>query len=166
MMAIKRGSLWAFLALTAWTLPIAAQRGQRRAALVLDIERVFIDQAVQQMGLTDDQATRFRRVEAQWGAKRAGLETEERQLQQALGHALTPGVAGNPDSVSRFVDALNENRVQYAESFRDEMHDLSTVLTPIQRGQFQLMRDRLLARVRQLQESRPGNALRQEPMQP
>jgi hypothetical protein len=58
--------------------------------------------------------------------------------------------------VSHLVDAINVNRIAYAETFRDEMRDLTPVLTPVQRGLFQLSRDRLLARVKDLQQQRPG----------
>jgi hypothetical protein len=71
---------------------------------------------------------------------------------------LRPGVAANPDNVSRFVDGLNVNRVAYAETFRDEMKELAPILSPVQRGQFQVARDRLLQRVRDLQSQRPNGA--------
>ena len=117
------------------------------------------------MALTVDQQPRFRRVVSSWAQKRGALEVEERQLRQSLKRELTPGVAANPDSVSRFVDDLNANRVAYAETFRDEMRDLTPILTPVQRGQFQVRRDQLLQRIRDLQQQRPGGALRTLPNQ-
>jgi hypothetical protein len=151
------------------TAPVAAQRpgGQRpgaaRAALLQNIEQIFLNQVTSEMALTADQQPRFRRVVSVWAQKRAALEAEERQLRQSLKTELTPGVAANPDSVSRFVDALNANRVAYAESFRDEMRDLTPILNPVQRGQFQVRRDQLLQRIRDLQQQRPGGALRSPP---
>ncbi|HEY4101511.1 MAG TPA: hypothetical protein VGM20_11625 [Gemmatimonadales bacterium] len=134
--------------------PLAAQKEPRRAALEQNIERVFMNQVTKEMGLTPDQVGPFQRVVTTWAQKRAGLETEERQLRLSLMGELRPGVAANPDNVSRYVDGLNSNRVAYAETFRDEMKELAPILSPVQRGQFQVARDRLLQRVRDLQLQR------------
>ena len=148
--------------------PLLAQgRVQRpgRTVLVQNIEQLFLKQVTTEMALTPDQQGRFQRVVLSWAQKRSQLEAEERELRQSLRRELTPGVAANPDSVSRFVDALNNNRVAYAESFRDEMHELTPILNPVQRGQFQVRRDQLLQRIRELQQQRPGGAL-QTPVNP
>ncbi len=143
--------------------PMSAQQGSRpRAALVRDIDVMFMNQVTREMALSGDQVTRFQRLVSTWAQKRATLAAEERRLRQALASELRPGVAANPDSVSKFVDALNDNRVDYANSFRDEMRELTPILTPVQRGQFQVARDRLLQRIRDLQQQRPGaGSLRQ-----
>jgi hypothetical protein len=144
--------------------PLVAQRqgNQRpaRAALVRNIEEIFLNRVSRVMALTPEQQPRFQRVVLAWAQKRASLEIEEHQLRQALNRELTPGVAANPDSVSRFVDALNANRVAYAESFRDEMRELTPILNAVQRGQFQVARDQLLQKVRELQQQRAGVGLR------
>lgn len=160
-----RGHLrWGWLALLlVGVMPLAAQRvGRPRAALVRDIEQVFMNQVSREMGLTAAQEAPFRHVELSWAQKRAVLETEERQLRQSLNVQLTPGVAANPDSVTYAVDALNANRVAYAETFTGEMRDLTPILTPVQRGQFQMARDRLLQKIQQLQQQRTGGGLRQQ----
>ena len=140
--------------------PINAQKAppvQRpRAALLQDIDRMFLNQVTREMALSPEQVPRFQRVVSTWAQKRNTLEAEERRLRQALNGELRPGVAANPDSVSKFVDALNDNRVDYANSFRDEMRELMPILSPVQRGQFQIARDRLLQRVRELQQQRQG----------
>lgn len=144
--------------------PLAAQRPGNprpaRAALVRDIEQIFLTRVTRVMALTPEQQPRFQRAVLAWAQRRESLETEERQLRQSLNRELTPGVAANPDSVSRFVDALNANRVAYAESFRDEMRELGPILNPVQRGQFQVFRDQLLQKVRELQQQRTGAGLR------
>jgi hypothetical protein len=140
-----------------------AQKGGRilppRQALLEEINRRFLNQMIAEMGLTDAQIPRFKQVVLSWAQKRATLEQEERRLHQALvGGELRPGVAANPDSVARFVDGINAVRVEYAETFRDEMRDLTPILTPVQRGQFQIRRDQFLQRVRDLQQKRAGGA--------
>ena len=146
--------------------PLAAQgggRGNQRpggpppriAALRGQIEESFKRRATKELALTDDQANRMSKIVQVTGDRRRGLEEEMRRLQDALDSELRPGVAANSDSVSRMIDRMGQNRIAYAESFRDEMRDLSPVLTPIQRGQYLIMRDRLLQRIRELQDSRP-----------
>jgi hypothetical protein len=130
-----------------------------RQALLEEINRRFVNQVIAEMGLTEAQIPRFKRVVVSWAQKRAVLDQEERRLRQALiGGELRPGVAANPDSVAKFVDGINAVRVEYAETFRDEMRDLTPILTPVQRGQFQIRRDQFLQRVRDLQQQRAGGA--------
>ncbi|MBK7596402.1 MAG: Spy/CpxP family protein refolding chaperone [Gemmatimonadetes bacterium] len=146
--------------------PLTAQGGGRgsqrpggpppRAAILRgQIEETFKRRAVKELALTDDQAARMSRVVQATGERRRLLEEEMRRLQDALDGELRPGVAADADSVSRMIDRMGQNRVAYAESFRDEMRDLQPVLTPIQRGQYLIMRDRLLQRIRELQDNRP-----------
>jgi hypothetical protein len=164
-MICSRAAVAMLMTLSLAAAPLTAQReGGRqapaRARLLQNIEQVFLNQVTAEMALTADQQPRFRRVVTSWAPKRAALEFEERQLRQSLKRELTPGVAANPDSVSKYVDELNANRVAYAETFRDEMRDLTPILNPVQRGQFQVRRDQLLQRIRDLQQQRPGGALR------
>jgi hypothetical protein len=142
------------------TAPMRAQANagqpRPRAALLQDINRMFLNQVVREMALSPDQVPRFERVVSMWAQKRNTLEAEERRLRQALAGEQRPGVAANQDSVSRFVDALNDIRVDYASTFRDEMRELTPILSPVQRGQFQIARDRFLQKVKDLQQQRPG----------
>lgn len=145
--------------------PLAAQGGRlnqrpggpppRIAALRGQIEQSFMRRAQKELALSDDQAARMQKIVAAAGERRRGLEEEMRRMQDALDGELRPGVAANADSVSRMIDRMGQNRVTYAESFRDEMRELQPVLTPIQRGQYLIMRDRLLQRIRELQDNRP-----------
>jgi hypothetical protein len=91
------------------------------------------------------------------------MERDERRLRAALAGQLRPGVAANPDSVNKLVDALTNHRVAYAQTFQDEMRELSTILNPVQRGQYLLLRDRLMQRVQALMENRPAAALPDRP---
>jgi hypothetical protein len=88
--------------------------------------------------------------------KRRDMERQERDLRQALNRQLRPGVAADADSVARLVDGLTEQRVAYAETFREEMREVAAILTPVQRGQYLLLRDRLMQRVQEIRQSRPG----------
>lgn len=130
------------------------------------VEDRFALQVKEQLGLSDDQAARLRGAMAGIADKRRTMERQERELRQALNRQLRPGVAADPDSVGRLVDALTERRVAYAETFRDEMREVSAILTPVQRGQYLLLRDRLIQRVQEIRQSRQGAATRPSPPSP
>ena len=131
--------------------PIRAERLRRQ------IEQRFADRLKEELGLTEDQASKMRVALATIGARRRGMEQEERQLRQALAFQLRPGVAANSDSVAKLVDALTTHRVAYAQTFKDEMRDLSAILNPVQRGQYLMLRDRLMQRVQELLQARAAN---------
>jgi hypothetical protein len=146
---------------TAAPRAVAQGRGEQlrpnRAAMLQDINQRFANQVIKEMGLSADQVPRFRRIVVSWAQKRSALEAEEQRLRMALANEFRPGVAANPDSAAKFVDAVNDNRVEYAMTFRDEMRELTPILSPVQRGQFQVARDRLLQRIKeQLQQRAAG----------
>lgn len=157
------------LLLLAVASPLAAQGGRqnpprggggggalpRIAALHRQIEETFMRRTTQELGLTDDQAVRMSKIVLAAGERRRGLEEEQRQVRGALDDQLRPGIAANADSLSRTIDRLTQNRVAYAESFRDELKELQPILSPVQRGQYLILRDRLLQRIRELQDQRP-----------
>jgi hypothetical protein len=126
------------------------------------IEDRFTERLGRDLGLSDDQATRVHGILATWNAKRRSLEREERRLRQALAAQMRPGVAAEEAVVSRTLDAILDGRLAFVQSFRDELRELATVLTPVQRAQYLLLRDRLAQRVQEIRSQRPGPpALRQ-----
>jgi hypothetical protein len=118
------------------------------------IEERFGERLKEELGLTPEQATRLRVSLAGIAARRRGMEEEERGMRRALAAQLRPGVAANADSVTRLVDALTNHRVAYAQTFKDEMRELSAILNPVQRGQYLLLRDRLMQRAAELQQGK------------
>lgn len=151
MRSIYAAGLALVLIVLGTTSAMAQKPGARAALLRGRIEEQFVRRMQLELGLSDETAARTQRVVTSWASRRRALEEEERRLRQALNLQLRPGVAANSDSVGSYVDDLTANRVAYAQSFRDEMRDLSPILTPVQRGQFQLMRDRLLLRMQEVQ---------------
>ena len=118
------------------------------------VEERFGQRLKEELGLNADQATRLRVTLAGLAARRRGMEQEEREMHQALAGQLRPGIAANADSVGRLVDALTNHRVAYAHTFKDEMRELTAILNPVQRGQYFLLRDRLMRRAAELQQGR------------
>jgi hypothetical protein len=134
------------------TLP-APVRAQRLRQM---IEARFGERLKEELGLTDDQAAKLKVSLATVASRRRAMEADERTMRQALASQLRPGVAANADSVGRLVESLTNHRIAYAQTFKDELRDLSTILTPVQRGQYLMLRDRLMQRAQDLRQGRAG----------
>lgn len=140
-------------------LPLGAQEtgpepGDRAVELRRQIEDRFAARVQEELGLTDQQASRMREVVGGYFVKRRGMEAEERRLRQSMAGELRPGVAANKDRVARLTDQLLDLKVRFAQSYRDEVKDLSGFLDPVQVAQFLIMRERLFDRIREAQEDR------------
>ncbi len=118
------------------------------------IEVRFGERLSEELGLTDGQSVKVRGILATWAVKRRNLEREDRQQRAELSAAMRPGVAANDQAVSRLVDAILATRGAMVQTFQDEMAELGTVLSPVQRAQYLLLRDRLLQRVQELRQER------------
>ena len=133
-------------------LPLAAQRSDRETgrsdSLRHRLEERFAARVQQELGLTNEQATRLRATSTTYGARRRELRNQERRIKQALWQQLQPGVAANNDSVSRLTDALIQLKLTSAQAARDEMNELSRYLNPVQRARLYLMREQLYHRVK------------------
>lgn len=155
MRTMTRGFVVATLLIAPISLSAQGVPGDRPERVRERIEAVFANRLKQELRLSDAEAQQVGAVLTEWGETRRGLEQEERALRRALDGQLRPGVAANGDSLSRVIDRLLQNRVEYAESFQGEMRALEPILSPVQRAQFLRMRDMILQRVRELQEQRP-----------
>ncbi len=117
------------------------------------IEQRFAARVQEQLGLSNDQMTRLRATTIKFGGRRRDLEGRQITIRRALANQLRPGVAADQDSVARLTDDLLSGRVAYAQTFRDELAELKTYMTPVQRAQLMTMRERLLRRAQQFRES-------------
>ncbi len=135
----------------------APQDDAAREALRQKIEDRFAARVQEELGLTDDQAAKMRVTASTYFAKRRTLEQNERKLRQALAGQLRPGVAANQDSVSRLMESMLQVREKYLQTFRDEIKDQSAYLSPVQRAQYYMLREKLLERVRQARENPPDH---------
>ena len=133
----------------------APQDDAAREALRQKIEDRFAARVQEELGLTDDQAAKMRVTASTYFAKRRTLEQNERKLRQALAGQLRPGVAANQDSVSRLMESMLQVREKYLQTFREELKDQSAYLSPVQRAQYYMLREKLLERVRQARENPP-----------
>lgn len=144
----------------AGTTPGAAQQGVRpgaqRAQMIQTIERRFWARVVEDLGLNNDQATRLRATVRDYSQRRRELERREGELKQALARQLRPGIAADQDSVAKLTNAFLDIRVAYAQSFRDEHRDVGSYLNPVQQAQLLVVRERLMQRIRAIQQERVG----------
>ena len=120
------------------------------------VEKRFAERVKAELELTDDQASRLKSVAMEHGRRRRELRHRERDLRDALDAQIRDGGTANPDSVARLTRDLLDLRVRYAESWREEMDQLSPFLTPVQRARLLVMRERLLQRVHEMRDGHRG----------
>ncbi len=154
-----RGLVVCFLLLAVGAGPLAAQDGRdsvpRSRELRDRIEQRFAERVKEQLRLTDDQAAKLKAVATEQGGRRRSLRHREWELRSALAAQMRDGVTSDQDSVARLTTGLLDLRVEYAESWREEMGRL-TFLTPVQRAQLLVLRERLLQRVHEMRGDRRG----------
>ena len=126
--------------------------GPRADELRQRIEERFAARVQEDLGLNDEQSAKMQVTLRSFFAKRRDLEVDDRRFREALAGQLRPGVAANQDSVARLTEALLDLKIKYAQSYREEMKEMSAYLNPVQRAQFLILRERLLERVRQAKE--------------
>ncbi len=154
-----------------WTLglvllasPLLAQQGPPPGAETLrqQVMQRFLETYRNQAGLTPDQDRRFQEIFRRSLQQRRDLQMRERDLWRALEGQMRPGVAANPDSVTRLLDAVMAQRAALVEQTRSEQREYGQFLTPVQRGQLVLMLERLqqqvegIVRRRMEMQGRPG----------
>jgi protein CpxP len=147
--------LWSLAIVLTPLSPLSAQRDSaapRSDSLRQRIEERFASRVQEQLGLSNEQATKLRATMQQYGTRHRELRQRHRQLREALTAQLRPGVAANQDSVAKLTDAMIELRIASAQAARDEMRDVSKYLTPVQRARLVVMRDRLHDRMKDAHE--------------
>ncbi|HSE46009.1 MAG TPA: Spy/CpxP family protein refolding chaperone, partial [Gemmatimonadales bacterium] len=150
-------NFWLVLLVFGLVSPLAAQGlndDPRASDLRRQIEERFTARVKEELALTDQQTTRMKSTVRDWFLKRRDMEDENRQLRDAMAGQLRPGVAANKDSVAKLTDGMLDLKVRYAQSFKDEIKEMSGYLDPVQRAQFMVLRERLLERVREVREQR------------
>jgi Spy/CpxP family protein refolding chaperone len=140
--------------------PLAAQDErdtlQRSKELRGRIEQQFAARVKQELALTDEQTARLKTIATEYGGRRRELRHRERELRGALDGQIGDGATSDQDSVVRLTRDLLDLRVEYAESWREEMRKLSPFLTPVQRARLLVMRERLIQRVHEMRGDHRG----------
>lgn len=160
MRSVVGGALMAVV--LAGAAPAAAQDapGQRAAQLRQMIEDRFAERLAAELRLDADQTGKVQAVLSSWAAKRRTMERQEQRIRERLNASMRPGVAADEREVNGLIDELMTGRVAYVQTFRDELADLTPLLSAVQRAQYVLLRDRLMQRVQDIRNQRAPETLR------
>jgi len=158
-------SLW-FLLVVAVPVGLAAQNpadsgvasdSVRLESLRQEILDRYRARAHEVLNLGTDQVGRFDSTQAQAWVQRRDLMLQRQRINMALRWQLRPGVAANPDSVSKLLDARHRVSESLFRVDDQEDRDMAGFLTPVQRAQYQEFRQRFRERVAEvLRGGRPG----------
>ena len=131
--------------------PLRAQdQGARRQQLMEQIANRFMENYREQAGLTPDQYQKFRGVAQRSFEQRRDRQEKEQVLWRALEGQMRPGMAANPDSVAKLLDAIVAARAAALDQIRLEQKEYATFLGPVQRAQLFLMFERLQRNVEEM----------------
>ena len=125
-----------------------------RERLQQEIERRFGQRVQHALGLTGDQAGRLRATEERFRQRRREVMRRQLDLRFALAGQMRPGQAANADSVRRLMDGMQANRGELFRLEQDQDREMAGYLTPVQRAQYQMIRERLMRRLAELRRER------------
>jgi Spy/CpxP family protein refolding chaperone len=147
--------------------PTDTGRGVPAARLRQLILQRWNRQVRRQLNLTDDQAAKLHATESRFFQRRREIQQRQGTVLQALRAQLQPGVAADPDSVSKLMDTREQNRLAIAQLDRDESMEMRAYLSPVQHARYQLMRQRLQEWIAEMRRQQRGRLLGpEEPPQP
>jgi hypothetical protein len=133
--------------------PLSAQQQNppvRRQVLEGRIVDQFFENYRRLAGLTPEQFTRFRTVATRSFQQRRDRQQRERNLWFALEGQMRPGVAANPDSVSKLLDGIVVLRVAQVDQLKADDKEFATFLSPVQRAQLFLATERFQQSIQEL----------------
>jgi len=125
-----------------------------RERLLRQIERRFGEVVQQQLGLTNDQAGRLRATEERFRSHRRDILRRQLELRFGLQSQMRPGQAADPDSVRRLMDGIQANRAELFQLEQQQDREMAGYLAPVQRAQYQMLRERLLRRLAEVRRER------------
>ena len=127
------------------------------ARLRAEIEKRFTDRVQDELQLTSDQATKLRATQEKFGARRRTIMAQQMERRRALDNQMRPGIPAKPDSVNKLLAGLRSGRGDILRLEQDQDEEMSSYLTPVQRAQYQQMRERLVQRVSEMRMQRRGD---------
>ena len=82
---------------------------------------------------------------------------QQMERRRALDNQMRPGIPAKPDSVNKLLAGLRSGRGDILRLEQDQDEEMSSYLTPVQRAQYQQMRERLVQRVSEMRMQRRGD---------
>ena len=136
-----------------------------RESLRRQVLERFMQNIMQQAGLTDEGRAEFQQMSQRHFRERAQKDQHRRQLVRALDEQMRPGVAANPDSVSALLESLVVLGEEMAAAVRAQQGEYAAFLTPVQRGLFVIHYERFQRQIQNVQRrqiprrgNRPGGS--------
>jgi len=129
-------------------VPVQRLRQQIRQRWSVQVRR--------QLSLTEAQAAQLQTTEERFFQQRREIQQRQWAVFRGLREQLQPGIAADPDSVRKLMDARLQNRAAMAQLERDEDEEMAGYLSPVQRARYQLMRQRLQERIAEMRRQRRG----------
>jgi hypothetical protein len=110
--------------------------------------------------LTPDQAVKFDTAQSRAWAQRKQYMIDRRRVNKALQDQMRPGVAANPDSVSKLLDARRQVTQSLFKADDQEDREMAGFLSPVQRAQYQEFRQRFRERIAEAVRNNRGGMMR------
>jgi hypothetical protein len=134
--------------------PLTAQAGPPAERLREQVVQRFMENYRHQAGLSDEQFGQLQSaLRSAWDDRRV-LQERERALLRGLESQMRPGVAADPDSVTRLLDGLLQVQAERTDLARREQARFAEFLTPVQRAQLVLALTRLENQIEQVLQGR------------
>ena len=163
---MRKAILGVLFILVAGPLAAQDQGPPARESLRRQVLDRFMQNFMQQAGLTDEQRVEFQRMSQRHFRGRAQQDQHRRQLVRALDEQMRPGVAANPDSVSALLESFVVLGEEMAAAVRAQQEEYAAFLTPVQRGLFVIHYERFQRQIQSVQRrqiprrgNRPGGPL-------
>jgi hypothetical protein len=120
----------------------------------------FRTRAHQLLGLSPDQAVKFDSTQSRAWAQRRQYMMDRQRTNMALQDQMRPGVAANPDSVSKLLDARRQVTQSLFKVDDQEDREMAGFLNPVQRAQYQEFRQRFRERIAEAVRNNRGGMMR------
>jgi Spy/CpxP family protein refolding chaperone len=170
---MMRKLMWVFAlglvpALAAQQDTTAAPDSAERERLQQQIEDRFGRVVQQQLQLSEDQVAKLRATEERFRTRRRDIIRGQLDLRRALNGQMCPGCSADADSVRKLMDAIETNRGELFRLQQEQNREMAGYLTPVQRAQYQMLRERFVRRLSEVRRERPlgGARERQRPLRP
>jgi predicted phage gp36 major capsid-like protein len=129
---------------------LVAQQPPVAERLRQQVMQRFLESYRVQAGLTPEQQEKFGEVFRRSLQRREELQRRQRELWEALEGQMRPGVAADPDSVTKLMDAILANGAALLEQTRSEQREYAAFLTPVQRAQLFILWERFQRQIEQV----------------
>jgi periplasmic protein CpxP/Spy len=106
--------------------------------------------------LSDAQVARLKETNRHFSTQRNQLNQAERGVRQEMRSQLTGATTADDKRLAVLIDSLLDIQRQRLEILRDEQHELSLFMTPLQRVRYLALQEQLRQRIEMLRQRAGG----------